>query len=548
MNLPNRHTILLAIILLVALALRLHELPKPSLWLDEILTVQLSTGRGYAHLDFPQHEIIPAPPELIGLNHAPPFWRIWTSLGRDVHPPLFYLVLRAWRETFGDGDFAIRMLSVTLSLVAIAMLYLAVQPQLGAATALWACALMALAGPQIEYAQENRSYMLLLVALLAAAAALVRIEKYGPSVARCFALAAAALAALLTHYAAAPAVGLLALYVLLRFRGRALRGAMLALIASGTVYAIAWGPFWLEQMRGFGERIEFTTTDGASTLLTLRHAAELPLRFFTDAAIRPRWVGTLAAVLYVLPLLPIVARRRTDLLLWWLWLAGYVMFVTLSDLMRGGRALELIRYTLPASPAAYVLAAAMLSDARQRWQRHAVPAALVLACFAALPAAYVRMKADWRGLAQFFASRVSEDDVIIVASGDANDWRARCMYLCLRYYAREPALPVVFLSKQDARITEKLAGRDVWLLSGAYVVHDEALLPGWRQVEMSGDPMAGTVAHLRYSPFSPSPGTPGEGRGEGSLTSVHLASTQQNPHPNPLPEYRARGPELLTER
>ncbi len=556
MSLPNRNTLILALVLAGALALRLYELAKPSLWLDEILTVQLSTGRGYAHSAFPQHELIAAPVELIGLDHAPPFWRIWTNLKQDVHPPLFYLVLRAWRELFGDGDFAIRMLSVTLSLAAIVMLYLAAKPQFGAATALWACALMALAGPQIEYAQENRSYMLLLVALLAAAAALVRIEKDGPRAARCAALGLAVLGALLTHYAAVPAVGLLGLYVLLRFRGPALRAAVLALASAGAVYALAWGPFWLEQMRGFDERIGFTTTGSASTLRTLRHAAELPLRFFTEAAIRPTWAGALASVLYVLPLLLIVARRRADLLLWWLWLVGYVSFVTLSDLLRGGRALELIRYTLAASPAAYVLAAAMLSDARPRWQRHAVPAALALACLAALPAAYVRMKADWRGLARFFESRATQDDVIVVSSGDENDWRARCMYVCLRHYARRPALPVVFLSKPDARVTEQLAAHDVWLLSGAYVVHDEPLLPGWHQVEMRGDPMAGTVAQLRYAHFSPSPGTPGEGRGEGSSAPARNSPLQTNPHPNPLPEYRARGqeeyrvrgPELLTER
>ncbi len=46
--------------------------------------------------------------------------------------------------------------------------------------------------------------------------------------------------------------------------------------------------------------------------------------------------------------------------------------------------------------------------------------------------------------------------------------------------------------------------------------------------------------------LSPSPGTPGEGRGEGSTRgtrSVDPTSTVLNPHPNPLPEYRERGPE-----
>ncbi len=41
----------------------------------------------------------------------------------------------------------------------------------------------------------------------------------------------------------------------------------------------------------------------------------------------------------------------------------------------------------------------------------------------------------------------------------------------------------------------------------------------------------------KHESHSPSPGTPGEGGGEGLLQSV------PDPHPSPLPEYRARGPE-----
>jgi hypothetical protein len=487
---PETRHFLLALILLLALAVRLYQLTKASLWLDEILTVQLSTGGGYAHLDFPQDRLIPPPADLIGLDRAPRFWRIWTSLDRDVHPPLYYLVLRGWRELFGDGDVAIRMLPVMLSLLAIVMLYFAAEPQFGAPPALWACALMTLAGPQIEYAQENRSYMLLLVALLSAAAALVRIEKLGPTMPRQAAVFLATLAALLTHYAAIPVIGLFLVYAVARRRWR----AAAAVAAAGAVFLLAWGPFWLEQLRGFAQRIEFTQADDQSILRTLRGAAELPLRYFTEAAVRPRGVGVLAAVLYVLPALLIVVRRRWALLVWWLWLIGYALFIAGSDLLRGGRTLELTRYTLPASPAAYVLVAALLADARSRWVRHGVPALLVVACLAALPAAYARSKADWRGLGRFFASRVAGDDVIVVSSSDRNDWRARCMYLCLRHYAPRPPLPVVFVSKPDPSVLAQIARRNVWLLSGAYVVQDEPLLPGWRQVEMRGDPMAGTVA------------------------------------------------------
>jgi TolA-binding protein len=41
--------------------------------------------------------------------------------------------------------------------------------------------------------------------------------------------------------------------------------------------------------------------------------------------------------------------------------------------------------------------------------------------------------------------------------------------------------------------------------------------------------------------FTPSPGIPGEGGGEGSSANSALRSLNQNPHPDPLPGYRARG-------
>src|SRR5688572_18883107 len=45
------------------------------------------------------------------------------------------------------------------------------------------------------------------------------------------------------------------------------------------------------------------------------------------------------------------------------------------------------------------------------------------------------------------------------------------------------------------------------------------------------------------SRLAPSPGTPGEGGGEGSVQSEISDLKLQNPHPNPLPAYRERGQE-----
>ncbi len=44
--------------------------------------------------------------------------------------------------------------------------------------------------------------------------------------------------------------------------------------------------------------------------------------------------------------------------------------------------------------------------------------------------------------------------------------------------------------------------------------------------------------------ISPYPRTPGEGRGEGDFERQAAFDIQNHPHPNPLPAYRERGPEL----
>jgi hypothetical protein len=46
--------------------------------------------------------------------------------------------------------------------------------------------------------------------------------------------------------------------------------------------------------------------------------------------------------------------------------------------------------------------------------------------------------------------------------------------------------------------------------------------------------------------LAPSPGTPGEGGGEGDFRAPAALDVQNHPHPYPLPEYRERGPELWT--
>src|SRR6185436_9793418 len=93
--------LLLVVILTGAATLRWTRIDADSFWLDEILTVELSSGHGFGHLELPREVVIESSPDYIRLDHAKSWASTLTQSSTDVHPPLFYFVLRFWRMIFG---------------------------------------------------------------------------------------------------------------------------------------------------------------------------------------------------------------------------------------------------------------------------------------------------------------------------------------------------------------------------------------------------------------------------------------------------------------
>ena len=493
--------LLLVLILAVAFGLRWFRLGAQSLWLDEFLAVENSTGRGQAHIHFPENALIAPPPQLTQLDSGPGFWAIWTSLRTETHPPLHFMALHAWRQVFGESDLAARGLSVFMSLLAIALLYDVARLLHGPTVALWACLLMALAGAQIQYAQEARNYTMLLALTLAAASAVVRVEKLGVNNRRLLALGASLLATCLTHYLAAGACAALAVYALVRLRARLrdLRLVALSFAAAGVVFLAAWGPFLYQQSRGFAGEISFVETSEADdhALMTLRRLALLPLRYFTEPMKKSINVGYVSAVMFVIPPI-LLAWRRRDLLLWCLLLAWVLVPVIVSDLWRPAHALSYLRYTFLGSAAVYALAAAMLAHAGGIL-RHAVPMVIALSCLLAIEEPYSHAKADSRELARYVDQKIDARDVLIVHQLGGDDrWVSGAMYLGLAHYTT-PQSPVVFLSSAPggdvaARLAE---AEDVWLMSPTLSIPHEQILPGSKVEEKTFFPWVGTMARIK---------------------------------------------------
>ena len=126
--------ILLGVILLVALALRLWDLDRTSLWYDEVITMRVARADNLAAM-------IARLDQLDG-TRAP------------LHP----LLLQAWLRIFGSSDLAGRSFSVVCGLVTVWVISVLGRRAFDIATGRWAAWLAAVCPPLVYYAREARMY------------------------------------------------------------------------------------------------------------------------------------------------------------------------------------------------------------------------------------------------------------------------------------------------------------------------------------------------------------------------------------------------------
>jgi 4-amino-4-deoxy-L-arabinose transferase-like glycosyltransferase len=208
--------------------LRFWALDHESYWLDELSAVTVAGGswdRLFSHLET-----------------------------QDVHPPLYFALLKIWMAAFGSGETSTRSLSVVIGLFAIlfAALLAAELARDGPhrrRAALLAAALLAVSPFAVYYARETRGYSLLLCTSLAATWLLVRAapELRARSLVP---YAAAAALMLYTHLFGLLTLAAHGLYVLAvaRRNRRALIAGFLALLVAALCY-VPWIPATLAQAR-----------------------------------------------------------------------------------------------------------------------------------------------------------------------------------------------------------------------------------------------------------------------------------------------------------
>jgi hypothetical protein len=148
---PGRERVLgwiaLALLLALATGLRLHDLGGKTVWIDEANSVLLA--------QLPPGEIL-------------------ARLAHDSSPPLYYFALKGWMGLWGDGEIAIRSLSVLGSLGLLGILFLVGWRLFSLEVAVLAGLLLALSPGQVFYSQQARMYSWIALLSLASGFALWR--------------------------------------------------------------------------------------------------------------------------------------------------------------------------------------------------------------------------------------------------------------------------------------------------------------------------------------------------------------------------------------
>lgn len=422
--LENRtYYLLLALIILLAFGLRFYKLDASSLWSDE--------GNTWAML-------------------ARSYGQIAQAAATDIHPPLYYWLLKLWSAVFGASAYAMRSFSAVAGVLLVLVTErIARRATLSAPPARWfplVAALLAALNPfQIYYSQEARMYILLalesaglfwaLLAILApgrrARGLRVTAEEVG--------FVICGTAGLWTHYSfpiilAAAGLAFLVSWWL-QWRAPANRDtapSLLRFIALNLVITLLfapWLPTALDRVLNWPKG-GVPITWAAGFVLTLRTLLFGPVHTLPQLL----WLWLLAGA--ALPLIGLLSLRwRPAQAAFGLWLLLPIGLMAALGLFTPA----FLKFLLVTSPAWCLLAAAAPSRLPRPWIGGVLVAIFGAAlAWATLPAYYADPVArdNYQGVAAYLAAagNAATDVVVLDAPGQQEVWR---------YY--DPGLPVLAL-------------------------------------------------------------------------------------------------------
>ena len=149
--------------LVLAAGLRVYRLGAEDYWVDEISSLLNSAGMQGEFLDLPEGVVLDEIPRLADLAPDTTASDVLKNMRRETHPPLYFLLLCGWRRLFGDGEFAVRLLPATFSVLSLIPVCLTLRAYGRATAGAWAAGLLAVFFAHLQIGTQNRQYSLALL-------------------------------------------------------------------------------------------------------------------------------------------------------------------------------------------------------------------------------------------------------------------------------------------------------------------------------------------------------------------------------------------------
>ncbi len=449
----NGYTAAALIVFLAAFALRTCCLTSQGLWHDEGLSWYLAKKSISALLS--------------GTAHT-------------EHPPFYFLLLHFWMLAAGEGEFALRFLSVLWGTLSVAVIYALGRGLLRARAALAAAAVIALSPFHVWYSQEVRGYSVLTVLALVGSYLFLKAME-SDRVVHWAGFAIASVASLYTHLLSA----LLLAYhfawggvASLRDRKR-----VAVLAAAGIAVVIPFAP-WIGAVL---QQWQENATYWQGTLDVTRTLGEIVASAAVGLTAGRADVETVASVLLLASVaygLAVNAGDRERHARWFLALA-WVVPTALWLALAYRHPKFAPRYLLFLTPYLYLLA----GRSAARWPGRVLLLALALPMAFSLRNMYagVNARPDFRGVVAYIDRHASPDDAILLVGGH--------MEPVIRYYERRglaiyPVPRGIMADVMKPVTPEEVAG----ILNEVSRKHEGVWLVLWQ--ENLADPMRLTFSQL----------------------------------------------------
>jgi mannosyltransferase len=395
-------------LLLLAFALRLYRLDFQSIWVDEGISLHLALS---------------SPAEIVADRAA------------NIHPPLYFFLLKGWVTLAGASIFSARFLSALASFLQVTAVYAVARRWLGRPAARIAALLTALSPLSVIYAQEMRAYAflpLIYLALLAAAKALTRLPAPRPRAVWLF-LGITEAIGLYLHYTAFFLVAYVACWMLWTFWKERRRADLRRWLVTQLLVGLTYLPWLVAVLLNWSSvQAEAETGTALTQPPTVGYVAAQVWGFYltgllgaaSDPAIRLLATGASLGLvaLTLLRLAQPAARRPVARLL-----AHWLIPFTPALVAWAVRPFSHPRYTILYAPGLTLLAAAVICPPNVK-RRPATSVVVALTAFSLALTSLAGLRAyffdpafakdDWRSVARYLEETTGPEDLILVPDGD----------------------------------------------------------------------------------------------------------------------------------